>query len=271
MLQNLSVSVLIRTRDIESRFRELLKRISRQTLRPAELVVVDNFSTETKLKEMHNLLLLAKTEIFSNKVPLKLVPVSDKEFSHAYTTNVGVFVAAGELVCVTNGHSLPSSDAWLERGALHFNNPKIAGVGGYFTSHEDGTTWEKLGYDLGWKRRNELTRAYAKDDYFSTINCIFRRALWSVYPFDEKLPCEISETKDFGGEDYDWALEMQARGYQIIVEPEFAVHHSHGEKLNQLASKHMVWRQIRRKIKSFSRPRKAFTKLEQEEPMCIQV
>jgi GT2 family glycosyltransferase len=159
----------------------------------------------------------------------------------------------------------------LERGALHFRNPKIAGVGGYFTSHEDGTTWEKLGYDLGWKRRNELTKAYVKDDYFSTINCIFRRTLWAIYPFDEKLPCEIPEARGFGGEDYDWAVEMQARGYQIIVEPEFAVYHSHGEKLNQLASKHIMWRQIRRKIKSFSRPRKAFTRLEKEKPMCIQV
>jgi len=271
MLQNLSVSVLIRTRDIESRFRELLKRISRQTLQPVELVVVDNFSTKAKLEEMHDLLLQAKTKIFGNKVPLKLVPVSDKEFSHSYTTNVGVFVAAGEFVCVTNGHSLPSSDAWLERGALHFRNPEIAGVGGYFTSHEDGSAWERLGYDWGWKKRNELTRAYVKDAFFSTINCIFRRALWSVYPFDEKLSCEISETKEFGGEDYDWALEMQARGYHIIVEPEFTVHHSHGEKLNQLASKHIVWRQIRRKIKSFSRPRKAFTRLGKEKPTCIQI
>jgi len=271
MLQNFSVSVLIRTRDIESRFRELLRRLSRQTLRPVELVVVDNFSTEAKLEEMHSILSLAKVRVFDGKILLKLVPVPDKEFSHAYTTNVGVFVATGELVCVTNGHSLPSSDTWLERGSLHFKDPKIAGVGGYFASHENGTAWEKLGYDLGWKTRNEVTRSYVKDSHFSTINCIFRRALWAIYPFDEKLPCEIPEARGLGGEDYDWAVEMQARGYRIIVEPRFNVCHSHGETLNQLTSKYVAWRQIRRKIKAFSRPRKAYTRLEGEKPSCVRV
>lgn len=270
MLQDLGVSVLIRTRDIESRFRELLNRISRQTLQPMELIVVDNFSTKTKLEEMRSFLLHAKAEIFHDSFPLKLVPVSDEEFSHAYTTNAGVLVASGELVCVTNGHSLPSSDTWLERGASHFSNPQTAGVGGYFVSHENGTTSERL-YDWGWKRLNGVTKAFVKDDYFSTINCILRKALWTIYPFDEKLPCVIPEAKDFGGEDYDWALEMKARGYNIIVEPRFTVRHSHGEGLDQLVRKNIIWRQIRRKVKSFSRPRKAFTRLQKGNITCIQI
>jgi len=51
---------------------------------------------------------------------------------------------------------------------------------------------------------HELSRAYAKDDFFSTINCVLRKALWEEYHFDEELPKEIPQAR-FGGEDYDWA------------------------------------------------------------------
>jgi len=261
------VSVLIRTRDVERRFHELLWRLACQTLQPLELVVVDNFSSKSKLDEMVNLLSMIKRKLFGDKIRLKLVPITDKEFSHAYSTNVGIFVAECDLVCITNGHSLPSSEEWLESGVAHFKSLDVAGVGGYSTPHEDGTIWEKIAYDWGWKRLNELSKAYVKDNYFSTVNCILRRSLWEDYPFDEKLPNKIPHAREFGGEDYDWAREMLARGYKIVVEPKFDAYHSHGETLSQLVSKYLIWRRIRKKVKSFKRPRKSYTKLESMKPL----
>jgi len=261
------VSVLIRTKDIERHLPELLWRLSRQTLQPLELVVVDNFSSKSKLKEMVNLLSLVKRKLFENHIHVKLVPLTDKEFSHAYSTNVGVFVATCDLVCITNGHSLPASREWLESGVVHFKSLTVAGVGGYFTSHEDGTVWEKIAYDWGWKKLNELSRTYVKDNYFSTVNCVLRRSLWEEFPFDEKLPDKIPHARKFGGEDYDWAREMLARGYKIVVEPKFNVYHSHRETLSQLVPKYLIWRQIRRNIRSLRRPRKSYTKLRGIKPL----
>lgn len=263
--KNCSVSVLIRTRDVESFFQELLRRLSCQTLQPYEVVVVDNFSSDEKLEEMRKLLLWAKRKFFDNAAYVKLVPISDEEFSHPYSTNVGVFVVEADLVCITNGHSLPSSDKWLESGVKHFENPEVAGVGGYFSPHRNGTFWEKLAYN-SWKNLNETSKAYIKDNYFSTIGCILRKSLWKEYPFNEKLPNEIPNAGKFGGEDYDWALEMQTRGYKIIVDPKFSVHHSHKETLGQLVRKYFIWRQIRMEIKLLKRPRKPFTKLEKIKP-----
>ncbi|MCK4439464.1 glycosyltransferase [Candidatus Bathyarchaeota archaeon] len=261
------VSVVVRTRDIEKHFRELLWRLSRQTLHPSELVVVDNFSSKRKLDEMVNLLLLAQKNFFSNQICVKLVPITNREFSHAYSTNVGVFVASCDLVCITNGHSLPISEMWLESGVTHFRDVRVAGVAGYSSPHEDGSVWEKLGYEWGWKRPNELSGAYIRDDFFSTVNCVLRRSLWEEYPFDEKLPSEVRYARRFGGEDYDWAKEMLARGYKVIVEPKFDVYHSHGETFSRLVSKYLIWRQIRKKVKSFKRPRKSYTRLESVKPL----
>jgi len=113
---------------------------------------------------------------------------------------------------------------------------------------------------------NELSGAYVKDDFFSTVNCVLKKSLWEEYLFDEELSDEIAQARKFGGEDYDRATEMLARGYKIIVEPKFDVYYSHGETLSKLVSKYPIWRRIRKKVKSLRRPRKSYTKLESVKP-----
>jgi rhamnosyltransferase len=262
-------SVLIRTRDIERHLYELLRSLSHQSLRPYELIIVDNFSSKSRLTEMINLLTTAKKTFFDNRIGVKLIPLSDEEFSYAYSANAGVFAAEAGLVCITNGHCLPTSEQWLEKGASHFVDEDVAGVGGYTLPHEHGTFWEKLAFDWSWRRRNELTKAYTRDSYFSTTNCILRKSLWQKYPFDEKMPELIPETGKLGGEDYDWSLEMLARGFRLIVEPGFDVYHSHGETVAQLASKYFAWRKIRKSLKSFKRPRESFTRLRRTKPKYL--
>jgi len=266
--RELGVSVVVRTRDLESHFHELLQMLSRQTLQPSELIVVDNFSSKEALEKMRDALLKAKGEIFSNGITVKLVPITDEEFSHPYSTNIGVYFASGNLVCITNGHAVPTSKVWLERGVAHFEDWKVAGVGGYFVPHEDGNLWEKIGYEWTWTRLNETAKVYLKDNHFSTVNCMIRKTLWEKYPFDENLPKEIPQAKKFGGEDYDWAREMLARGYKIVVEPEFKVFHSHREPLSQLVSKYLVWQEIRRRIRGFKRPRQAYTRVGLTRHLC---
>jgi rhamnosyltransferase len=261
-----SISVLIRTRDVESHFYELLLSLSCQTLRPSELVVVDNYSNSNKLKEMTVLLTKAKKEPFGGKLNIMIVPLTDEEFSHAYSANAGVSVSSRDFVCITNGHCLPTSNEWLESAAAHFKDEDVVGVAGYTLPHKEGTIWEKLAFDWGWRKLNEASKAYNRDTYFSTTNCVIRRTLWEEYPFDEKIPDLIPEGGRFGGEDYDWSLEMLARGHRLIVEPKFDVYHSHGETLSQLVPKYLAWRKIRKNLRSFTRPRDSFTRLKGKVP-----
>ncbi len=259
--------MVIRTRDIEQSLPELLWRLSRQTLCPSEIVVVDNFTDNSRLPAMVALLRGAKRFFSNNSVTFKLAPLADTEFSHPYSTNVGVYIAESRLVCITNGHSLPTSGKWLEDASMHFTDSEVAGVAGYSSPHRDGSIWEKLAFRWGWERLNVLSGAYVNDSFFSTVNCVIRRSLWEEYPFDEKLLDAIVSTRIFGGEDHDWAVEMLARGYRVVVEPKFSVLHSHGEKLPQLVSKYIAWRRIRSRVKSFRRPRKSYTRLRHVKPL----
>jgi len=271
MNERSGVSVVIRTRDIERHLCELLDRLACQTVRPSEIVIVDNFSTLKTLDEMINVVKRAKTKLFDNKVKMKVVPISDEEFSYAYSANIGVWASRYELVCITNGHCLPISDVWLERGISHFNSSNVAGVAGYITPHHYGTIWEKLAFDLGWRKLKEQSRAYVKDTFFSTTNCILRRSLWSQYSFDERMPDLIENAGKFGGEDYDWALEMLARGYKLVVEPRFDVYHSHRESLPALLSKYLIWRKIRKDIRSLERLRESYTRLKITSPKFYEI
>lgn len=257
----MKISVVIRTRDKERYFDPLLESLAFQTVQASELIIVNNYSSaEKQLRFKHDLREKARTVLGDRKVNIKLVALSDSEFSHAYSTNLGVAAAENPLICLTNAHSLPTSARWLQNGIEPFEDRKVAGVTGFFIPHHEGTAIAK--FDEAVYRFTQ--RAILRQDWCSTINCIIRKSLWQIYPFDENLPMIIPETRKYGLEDYDWSKEMVARGFKIVVDPSFSVFHSHGKVLDETARNlkgYFVYRTIQQKINLLSRPRKSFSKV----------
>lgn len=255
------VSVVIRTRDKEKFLESLLERLATQTLPPSEIIVVNNYSSEEERRFLESHV----SEYFWNffrekKIALKIIALSDEEFSHAYSTNLGVHAAGNELVCITNAHSLPTSSHWLQDGVRHFTNPSVAGVSGFFLPHGEGKVFGNLDKLLYYFSQKLVLR----QDWCSTINCIIRKSLWQVYPFDENLPKIIPQTRKYGLEDYDWSKEMISRGYKIIVDPSFSIFHSHGKGVNEMMRNirgYFIYRRLQQKINQLKRPRKSFSKL----------
>ena len=240
------VSVVVRTRDEESGFERLMKNLAMQTIQPSELVLVDNYSTEEKLRDLRRKT-NAELRLFHEDCKFLLVPISDSEFSHASSTNVGVKNATNELICMTNAHSLPVSLHWLQDGLKHFEDPKVAGVSGFFIPHQKDTFGKWITPMYYFSERKVL-----RQNWLSTINCIIRKSLWETYPFNESLPKIIPETKRYGLEDYDWSIEMMARGFRIIIDPSFSVFHSHEEGFKEMmrhTKNFFVFRRIQEKVK----------------------
>jgi len=256
----LKVSIVIRTRDEESHFEKLIENLSKQTVRPTEIIVVNNYSTKQKLQDLGTALRETAKKCFKKKIKLKLVPLADSQFSHAYSTNLGVDAAENELVCLTNAHSLPISHHWLQDGLRHFEDPRVAGVSGLFVAHREGEALEGLNerlYVFGEK-------VFLQQDWCSTVNGIIRKSLWLMYPFDENLPRIVPETRRYGLEDYDWSKEMLARGFKIVVDPAFSVFHSHERGFSDIArnvKRYFIYRRIQQKINKLTRPRKSFSKV----------
>jgi GT2 family glycosyltransferase len=261
------ISLVIRTRDKEKYLDDLLTNLGRQTVHASELVIVNNYSTDSRRSIFRNHLIEEVRRIFRNRAThVKLVDLTDDEFSHAYSTNVGMVAAKNELVCITNSHSVPVSFRWLENGMAHFQDGKVAGVSGFFLPHREGTV---LGA-LDRKVYRFVQKAILRQNWCSTINCIIRKSLWNVYPFDENLTKIIPETKKYGLEDYDWSREMRIRGYKIVVDPLFSVFHSHGNTFSETRRNvkgYFVYREIQRRIDVLERPRSAFSRLLKRETL----
>jgi rhamnosyltransferase len=256
----LKISVVIRTRDTEKYFAELLEKLSLQTVRPSEIIVVDNFSTRENRQLLEERLSATMHRLNRPISSFKVIALSDSEFSHAYSTNLGVESAENDLVCLTNAHSIPTSSRWLQDGLRHFEDPRVAGVTGFFLPHREGKIRDKFDVLMYFFSQKMVLR----QDWCSTINCIIRRSLWKLYPFDENLLKLIPETRKYGLEDYDWSKEMVARGYRIVVDPLFSVFHSHENWLDELERNmkgYFTYRRIQQKINSFERPRDSFSRV----------
>ncbi len=265
----MKVSVVIRTRDIERYLAELIENLSLQTVPPSEIVVVDNFSTSENRRMLEERLSSIMHELKRPIDRFKVIPLSDSEFSHAYSTNLGVDSAENELVCLTNAHSIPTSSRWLQDGLRHLEDVRVAGVTGFFLPHKERKIRDKFDILIYYFSQKIVSR----QDWCSTINCIIRKSLWKLYPFDENLPKLIPETRKYGLEDYDWSKEMVARHYRIVVDPLFSVFHSHEKWLGELRRNmkgYFTYRRIQQKIDSFERPRESFSKVfTREERQCL--
>jgi hypothetical protein len=235
--------------------------MSIQTVLPSEIVVVDNYSNEEQCDLFRKHLVEQSRNVFTERmVKVKLVVMSDDEFSHAYSTNIGVAASDAELICITNGHSLPISASWLEDGERHFADPQVAGVSGYFCPHHQSSIFTKL--DCALYKFSQ--RSILRQDWCSTINSMIRKSLWEVCPFDENLPNMVQGTRKYGLEDYDWSKEMIARSFKIIIDPAFSVYHSHGNSLKETVRNvkgYFVYRSLQKKINSLERPKTSHSRV----------
>ena len=240
----MAVSVVVRCAGPEKLFEGVLTRLQEQTAVPSEIIVVMDSRS--------------KREVQSVNMGLKDYPGSvllafeHEKFSHPYSVNLGVASCHEELVCITNGHSMPTSADWLATGLECFGDERVAGVGGFFLP-------SKKPLENGVFCLAERLLAFSAASRFSTINCMIRRSMWEEYPFDENLPNLIPETRRYGGEDYDWALEMLSRGYKIVLHPRFSVVHTHEEDIalevyRNLKNFLLYWK-LSKRIRSLQRPR----------------
>ncbi len=243
------VSVVVRSAGREKLFEDVLDSLLRQTVSPSEILVVMDSESENEIEYVSRRL--------KSYPSSRLITFKHEEFSHPYSANLGVASAKEDLVCITNGHSFPISMRWLERGLRHFEDEKVAGVSGFFLPADEG--FRKTLFYLVEERIQRIS-------WVSTINCIIRKSRWEEYPFDEGLLYTIPETRKYGGEDYDWTLEMLSRGYRVVLDPEFSVVHTHEEnilfEIFRNLKNYFIYKRLQEKIKRLRRPRQALRKEE---------
>ena len=231
------VSFVIRTKN-EARFvGKVLRYLSKQTFKDFEVIIVDSGSID-------------KTLEIVKQFPVKVIKIEPKDFNFSYALNVGISKAKGEIIGIISGHSIPTTNTWLENGLKNFKDKNVVGVSGYYSEVPIGYYWRFLGRAFFAPYQG---KKYENARWLSNSNSLIRRSCWEIYPFDEKLAlCE----------DYDWASEMIARGYNVIKDPKFSVFHSHFLlRRPGWHARKPVWEKTCAIIDKRKRPRKSYTKV----------
>lgn len=229
------VSFVIRTKN-ESRFiGKVLRYLYKQTFKNFEVIIVDSGSTD-------------KTLEIARKFPVKIIEIKTEEFNFSYALNLGILKAGGEIIGIVSGHTIPYSNTWLAGGLKNFRDEKVVGVTGPLSSNPLAYLWRPLGFSVF----DSFQRAEYIPNMTNT-HALIRKKMWRLYPFDEKLS---------GAEDYDWAKEMLARGYNIVRDRKFAAYHSH-IVLGRLPrfTLRPLWRKWVGRIDKRKRPRKSYTRI----------
>jgi len=183
-------------------------------------------------------------DIVRNFPKIQLIQIKPEEFGYASSLNTAITKTNTDYICIISGHSLPISNTWLESAVVYLEkNSNIAAVTGHYTDLPDAPITKRIeGFfkKFSWKKQNSWK-------WLTNTNSLIRKSVWQDYNFDENLPeCE----------DYDWALEVLSRGFDVILEPKFSVYHSHYhiQGAKNFEERKINWDIINKQIEEKSRP-----------------
>jgi glycosyltransferase involved in cell wall biosynthesis len=210
-MESASVSVVIPVYNGAGTIGRTVECLLGQSLAAAEVIVVDDGSTDGKG---------AALERYAGRV----IYLRKENGGPASARNCGIRRARGDLVAFTDGDCLPDRD-WLRQLLTGLDGPRVAGVGGIVRSAEGGLTGEYV--DLHGLLDPK------KDDgqeisYLVTANACFRRAaLIAAGLFDERF-------RKPGGEEPELCRKLRDLGYEFRLAEGAVVLHHHRQTIKSL-------------------------------------
>ncbi|MCL4397848.1 glycosyltransferase family 2 protein [Patescibacteria group bacterium] len=224
----ITTSWVLRTKNEEKHIGEVLEMLKNQTRKDFEIIVIDSGSTDGTLEIVR-------------KYPIRLISIKPEEFNYSYALNRAIKFARGQYIGILSGHSIPITASFYEDGLKLFSDSKVAAISGHYVDENF-----KIGKKLVLRRKEQHFIA----DMTNT-NSMIRKKLWKSYHFDEKLM--------FGCEDYDWALEMLARGYDVVKVPAFSTIYYRVNGKPSYWKMKPIWNQVCKELRQKRRPSKSFS------------
>lgn len=186
----MKISVVVPVYNERDTVCQTVERLLAQTLRPHEIIVVDDGSTDETAS-----VLRAR---FSDKITV----LSQANRGPAAARNCGIRVAEGDYVAFTDGDCLPERE-WLAEIVKGFAADNVAGAGGTVRRADDGLISE---YVDARGILNPCTRE-GQVECLVTANACFRRdVLIQADMFDERFERP-------GGEDSELSVRIRSMGY----------------------------------------------------------
>ncbi len=216
-----TISVVVSTYDRARHLRRALAGLAVLRHPAFEVIVVDGPSTDDTAEVL---------AAYAGRIRVARCP----EPNLARSRNIGLAIAAGEIVAFIDDDAVPEPD-WLDALERGFADPAVGGVGGFIRDHAGVgfqckvVAADRLGDNCGYDNLAEAeadgldcTPGAARYLSLTGANSAFRRAaLVSVGGFDEAYAYFLDET--------DLCLRLVDAGWTLTCAPSAEVHHAYAE------------------------------------------
>lgn len=208
-----TVALVVRCFNEEAHIGRLLTGVSRQTVVPDEIVVVDSGSTDATLA-------------IAAAFPVTIVKIAPEDFSFGRALNAGLARVSSELAVLGSAHVYPLYDTWIDKLVAPFGDPEVAITYGRQETPPGGRFSERR-LLAHWFPAASVPRQ--RHPFCNNANAAIRLAVWAQQPYDEHLT---------GLEDLDWAKRALAAGHVAAYVAEAPVAHVHDESFEQTVNRY---------------------------------
>ena len=185
----------------------------------AEIIIIDNGSTDGSVEEIKNL----KLKMKNCNLKLKII-LNKTNLGFARAVNQGVKKARGDLVVLLNNDVIPEK-GFLQKCLNHFEDLKVFAV----SFNEQNWSWAKIKWANGFieHESGSKTDKVHFSGWASGGSAVFRKSIW------EKLGGLDEIYSPFYWEDVDLSYRAWKRDYKILWEPKAVVCHKHEETIKR--------------------------------------
>ncbi|XEC95270.1 glycosyltransferase family 2 protein [Paenibacillus tarimensis] len=212
------ISVIIPTYNAGPEFEVVLRKLSGQSIKPLEIIVVDSSSSDGTAEN-------------ARKAGARVFTIPQSEFDHGGTRNFAAEQAKGEILVFMTQDAIPKDDRLLEKLTAPFADGLVAGVYAKQEARSDAAILEKLTRSFNYpdesmrKGRSELPLLGIRTFFFSNVCSAVRRDVF----FDVgRFPQPV-----IFNEDMSMAAKCIFNNYELIYQAEAVVIHSHNYSLSQ--------------------------------------
>jgi GT2 family glycosyltransferase len=217
------ISVVVPFYNAEQTLRFCLEAIGAQTVKPGEIIMVDNGSTDASADI---------ADAFVKKEPETFKYALEKKRGPSSARNLGANKSHGNIIAFTDSDCVPNKN-WLRNLVIGFKDPQIGAVAGKIESYKAKTLYDKFHamFTLkGFTESDTFSEFSLVRGGFPTANLAVRSDVFKkISGFDETLPIY--------SEDYDLCARIYQIGSSIKYLPEALVYHQHRNTLKG------TWRQ----------------------------
>lgn len=207
------ISVVIPFYNSEETLNLCLTPLCNQTVKPDEILLVDNNSNDSSKKIV---------ESFINTFhDLRIIYVTCERQGPSAARNKGVDIASGEWIVFTDSDCVPSPN-WLSDYITHFDDERIGAVAGCIKPYPPINSIQKALslFTLSENEKDDIHDDFTLDKgLYPTANMAVRRELFiSIGGFDETLKY---------GEDRELCAKIYRAGYKIKAIKNAVIEHIH--------------------------------------------